>query len=126
QAAVVTLAAWCFRRGTPDARNASSAVSPVLVLVVALTWMWEPLGRWLLGPGRPLEIVMMTGLRNLMLGLAAAACWRKYEQLAGLVSLFIVLFAATLVSSTPVYLLIAVYSAMAVWWMAATHWDGLR
>ena len=109
QAGVVVLAACGFRRSARRQRDAS-IVTPILVSVVGLTYLWQPLERWLLDTGKPLEVVVMTGMQNLMLGLAAGACWRKYEQLAGLLSLFLVLFAATFVSSTPVYALIAIYS----------------
>jgi hypothetical protein len=101
-------------------------VSPLLVAVAIATYGWEPVGRWFFESGRPLEIVVMTGMRNLMLGLAAAGCWRKFGQLAGLLSLFLVLFAATMASTRALDVLLAAYSAVAVWWMSVMHWDRLR
>ncbi|HEY2251936.1 MAG TPA: transglutaminase-like domain-containing protein, partial [Planctomycetaceae bacterium] len=119
-AAVLVAAAICRR--TRDV----SVISPLLVLVVIATFIWEPIGRWFFEMGRPLEIIVMTGMRNLMLGLAAAACWRKFGHLAGLLSLFLVLFSATMAASRAIDVLLAVYSAAAVWWMFVTHWDRLR
>ncbi|MBS0265000.1 MAG: hypothetical protein JSS02_23910 [Planctomycetes bacterium] len=125
QAFFLTAGAWFFRRWKRAGHDFRIA-SPVLILIVALTLLAEPLGRWLWHWGRPAEIVVMSSMRNLMLGLAAVACWRQFAQLSGLLSLFLVLFAASLSATPAICALIVVYSVSAVGWLVASHWEGLR
>jgi hypothetical protein len=125
EAAIVLAAAWCFRRAN-HLRVDAPIISPILIAVVVLTFVWEPFSRWMFDAGKPFELLVMTGMRNLMLGLAAAACWRRYEHLAGILSMFLVLFSSTLASQPAFHVLVAVYAAVGVWWLAAMHWEKVR
>lgn len=64
-----------------------------LAMVTILPIVIEPLLRSVLGEGRPLEIQMVLGLRNLALGLAALSLWPSCARLSAAVSLCLMLFA---------------------------------
>lgn len=64
-----------------------------LATVTILPLVIEPLLRSILGEGRPLEIQMVLGLRNLALGLAALSLWPNCARLSAAVSLCLMLFA---------------------------------
>lgn len=102
------------------------AISPVLVALVAASIAWEPCQRRLLGQGRPFEILVMDGLQLMVLGLAAASCWGSCQRVAVGASLFLVMYGAMLSFTPLVHVLVGVYAAGALGWLAATYWDSLR
>ncbi|MFV0446618.1 MAG: transglutaminase-like domain-containing protein [Planctomycetaceae bacterium] len=118
---VLGAAAYFARRST-----AAGFVSPLLVVVVASSLSWEPVQRSLLDRGRPFEVIVMDALRLMTLGLAAAACRVSHQRLAAGCSLFLVMFGAVLSFTPLVHVLVGVYAAGALGWMAATYWDSLR
>jgi protein-glutamine gamma-glutamyltransferase len=66
-----------------------AALAVVTVAPLAI----EPFLRSVIGEGRPLEIQMVLGLRNLALGLAALSLWPACARLSAAVSLCLMLFA---------------------------------
>ena len=76
QLCVLLFGAWWFRRQA--ARMGSGLiVSPLLVAagLFALLWEWGTRSIW--GSGQAFEVVTMTVIRNLVLGLAMVMCGRR-------------------------------------------------
>ncbi|QDT65215.1 transglutaminase-like domain-containing protein [Calycomorphotria hydatis] len=119
----IAAASWVSRKAPQWKRP--PAVSPLLVLLALLTFVCEPIHR-LLGAGRPGEIVLMDGLQHVVLGLAVVSHWLVYRRLAALLSLFLMMFAVSITQSLAIQVLAGIFSAVAIFWAAATHWEGLH
>ena len=91
-----------------------------LAIVTILPIVIEPLLRSILGEGRPLEIQMVLGLRNLALGLAALSLWPSCARLSAAVSLCLMLFAHVIdEGSNSTWLLVPFALAGGVWLMVS-------
>ncbi len=76
--------------------------------------------------GRPFEMIAMHSLRDLVLGLAAAACWRQFQRITVLMSLFLILFSAAIARDRVVAVLCATYGILCLATLGATYWETLR
>lgn len=97
----------------------------VLALMVAPAAL-EPLRRRWTGDGYPLELQMVSGLRNVGLGLAACAGWILCLRTACVVSLFLMLFSAAMTNHPAVLVLLGLYAAAGSVWLVLVYWIGLR
>ena len=86
----------------------------------------EPLRRDWTGEGYPLELRLVAGLRNVGLGLAACGGWVACVRLAGVVSLFLILFAAAMSNHPAVMVALGSYSAAGSIWLTLVYWTGLK
>ena len=97
-----------------------------LLLVFAMPCAIEA-GRWVrLGRVETMEIVLISSLRNLGLGLAILSSRPAFARLAALVSLFLVLVASSLAEGTVVLGTLGVYAAFGGLWLMMVYWRGLR
>ena len=71
----------------------------------------------------PLEMLLLCVCRNLALGLAALSAWHLCLRLAGLMSLFLVLFSSSLVNGWPALVVIGAYVGTACLWLMLLHWQ---
>jgi transglutaminase-like putative cysteine protease len=101
-------------------------VSLLILLLGAAPFIIEPLRRRWTGDGYPLELQMVFALRNLGLGLAAFAVWPLCLRSASVVSLFLILFSATLTNHPAVLWLIGLYSAAGSVWLLLVYWSGVQ
>jgi protein-glutamine gamma-glutamyltransferase len=102
------------------------SVSPIFVVFGLSTFGWELLLRNLLEGGRPLEILVMNALANVVWGLAAVSAWRRYQSSAVMMSLFLALFGATSAHQSAAHVLAGLFAIGAVLWLAVSHWESLR
>jgi hypothetical protein len=98
----------------------------LMLVLVAAPFVVEPFRRRWTGDGYPLELQMVFALRNLGLGLAACAAWTLCLRLAGVVSLFLMLFAISMTDHPGVLTLLGLYSAAGSVWLMLTYWTSLR
>jgi len=101
-------------------------VSPLLITLFATGFVWEPMRRWLLAEGRPLELLIMFNLKNLMLGLGAAACVSRYQRLTFVSGLFLSIYSVAVTTEPIVQYLAVAFGVIALFWLAASHWGSLQ
>lgn len=75
---------------------------------------------------RPFEVQMLAAFRNLGLALAVLSTHLVCLRMAGVVSLFLMLFAISLADGWQVLVPLAAYAAAGVWWLTLVYWMGLR
>jgi len=102
------------------------SVSPLLVLLAVSPLAWELLSRGLLGSGRPFEVLTMSVLRNLVVGLAVLGPWRRFHSLCLSLSLFLILFGVVTSQDAATRVLAGFFAVGATAWLAATHWHDVR
>jgi transglutaminase-like putative cysteine protease len=112
-------------RPAPVAGPPAAVTLLVLLGLLALPFVLEPVRGRVLGSEQPLELLMLASFRNLGLGLAALSAWPRYLKLAGLVSLFLVLFASSLGEGALVMGLTGAYVGAGGLWLMLLYWDGL-
>jgi hypothetical protein len=78
------------------------------------------------GRAETMEIVLLSSLRNLGLGLAVLASRPTFARLAALVSLFLVLVSSSLAEGTVVLGTLGVYAVVGGLWLVLAYWRGLR
>ncbi|REJ88407.1 MAG: transglutaminase domain-containing protein [Planctomycetota bacterium] len=122
----VTIAGNLYFRRIKKHFKEVPALSPLLLAVMVGSYLWEPFARWALGSGRPFETLVIFSLKNVMLAMAAAACWGRYGVWALFSSLFVALFSAAATSSPTVQTLTALYAAGGVVWLTIAYWEMLR
>ena len=98
----------------------------VLVGLGVTPFAVEPLRRSWTGDGYPLELQMVAGLRNIGLGLAACGGWLLCLRLSCVVSLFLILFAATMTNHPAVKVTLGLYTATGGVWLMLIYWTGLK
>jgi len=99
---------------------------PLLLIAIGLeTFAEEWIRREFFSSGRAFEIVLLCGLRNVMLGAAAASLWGKTECFAAMLSLFLVMFAVTTGDDPFLYALVLGYTVVGVLWLMSWHWSRL-
>jgi hypothetical protein len=100
----------------------------VFLLLLALTiapFLVEPIRRVLAGTGYPQELIMLFGLRNLSLGLAAFAVWPLCLRSACIVSLFLMLSSICTTGHPAVLWLLGLYCATGSIWLMLVNWSRL-
>lgn len=118
--AFAVLASATLRPASADARP-SRRLSLALGLVLVLPMTVEPLVRSLVGEGLPLEMQLVNGLRVLGLSLAGLAAWPKLRRLAGVVALFLALFASAMGDQPAIPYLLAAFALAGGLWLVLEH-----
>lgn len=112
---LAALAATTLRPRAADARP-SRGLTLVLGLILVLPLLVEPLVLAVFGEGLPLDMRLVNGLRLLGLSLAGLSAWPKLRRLAGVVALFLALFASAMGDQPAIpYLLVAFALTGGVW-----------
>lgn len=113
-----------------DRRGQQFSTRPIIIVAILLVFaspfaveaghlIWS-------GQAEMMEIVLLSALRNLGLGLAVLASRPAFARLAALVSLFLVLVASSLAEGTAVLGTLGLYAAFGGLWLVLTYWRGLR
>lgn len=116
-------AARVFGRRNHDAALPRSHIS-ALSITALLPVIHDCIGVALMNRGWPLETLLLCVCRNLALWLAALSAWRLCLRLAGLMSLFLVLFSSSLVDGWAALAVVGAYAATACVWLMLLHWEG--
>ena len=113
---------------TPADPRAKLPVGVYLLLAAAAAapFVAEPLRRRWTDDGYPLEIQMVTSFRALGLALGACAGWVLCLRLAGVASLFLVLFSAAMTNHPAVLVALGLYTAAGSVWLMLAYWTALR
>lgn len=119
----VALFAGSMKRRRADAIHPAAAWA--LVSLALLPFLLEPVTRSTFAVGNPWESLLALALRNAMLGLAALTYSRRAQRLAGLISLFLVLFSFMWTVSPTAIALLIVYALSAMSWLLSDYWTGL-
>ena len=122
----VTIAATAYFRRIKRRFAEVPSLSPLLLAVMVGSYLWEPVARWLFDSGRPFETLVIFSLKNVMLAMAAAACWGRYGVWSLISSLFVALFNASVTTSSTVQTLTALYAGGGVVWLTVAYWEMLR
>jgi protein-glutamine gamma-glutamyltransferase len=125
QLGVMSIVAWRMRRLSHVWRE-PPAIAPILVALGILAIGWEFLSRRWLGEGQPFEVLTMSALRNIVLGLGAASVWRRYQPICVVMCLFLTLFGATTSRDVAAQALATLFALAAIGWLLTWHWDGLQ
>ncbi len=92
------------------------------VIPSAAEWAMQT---WL-GLGQAYEFHLCVWLRNFMLATMATSFYRGHLRLAGLLSLFVVVFASAMAEDRWTWTLTAAYCFVGAWWLAILYWSGLK
>lgn len=101
-------------------------ISSLLLAVMLLSLLWEPVKRIGWGEGRPFELILMFSLKNTLLVMAAAGCWKRYQKIAIWGSLFLVIFAATTNTGGDIIILIGLELIVGFFWLFYSYWNSIR
>ncbi len=101
-------------------------ISTLILVVMLLSLMWEPVKRVFWGDGRPFELIMMFSVKNTLLIMAAAGCWKKYQRIAVWGSQFLIIFAATTNTSGDIIFLIGLELIVGFFWLFYSYWNSIR
>ena len=99
----------------------STRLAVLLAAGLVLPLAVEPLVRSLTGDGSPLEMQLVNGLRTLGMLLAGFAAWPKYRRLAGVVALFLALFASAMGDQPAIPYLLAILAVVGGLWLILDH-----
>ena len=125
QCGLVIGAAYAFRKRCLQIEE-TPTVSPILLAVFIASLIWEPIQRTVFETGRPFEMLVMFGLKNLVLGMSVAASQQRYQRWTMIGSMFLALFGAAITTAPIVQVLVGIYAAAGVCWLVAWHWSSLR
>ncbi|HEV3340836.1 MAG TPA: transglutaminase-like domain-containing protein [Pirellulales bacterium] len=121
----------CFAKKVPVPFFAESRAPNIppwqlaaLAVLAVLPWASELARAWCTGQPRPVEWLLLLGLRNLSLGLGALARWPICLRLAGLASFFVVLFAVSVAEGMAVLFPATVYLFACGAWLLRLNWQG--
>jgi transglutaminase-like putative cysteine protease len=106
-----------------DRLQASSVLLLVALFLLPFVGQLAQLVWW--GRGLMLEVVLLAALRNLGLGLGVLSHRPAFAKPGALISLFLVLVAASLGEGTLVIGFISAYSIAATFWLMLLYWDDI-
>ncbi|WP_152049722.1 transglutaminase-like domain-containing protein [Tautonia marina] len=123
----VMLAAFALLgRGRSDRGRLPTRRETIALLVLAaLPLAWHPARIAVLGGGVMLETMLLEGLRNLGLGLAALSRKPMAGRLAAVVALFGVLVGSSLVESQAMTVMAGAFAVIGAGWLLTGYWLGL-
>ncbi len=96
-------------------------VTLILGISLVVPFASEPLIRRWSSDGFPLELQMVHGLRSLGVLLAGLSIWPQYRRLAGVVALFLALFASAMGDQPAVPYLLAAFAVTGGIWLICDH-----
>ena len=112
-------------RWRPSVRLQTGAALGLCLLAGGLAWGEIWLRSWA-GAGVPLEVRLLLILRNEVLVLTAVTWAKRLQWLGCALSLFLVLFAASICQGWASGVALLAYVVAGCWWLIGRHWDGLR
>lgn len=113
------------RGGEAGLASPSRRGAIVLVALAVLPFAWHPARVAVLGGGVMPETMLLEGLRNLGLGLAALARGRLAGRLAAVVALFGMLVGSSLVEGQAMTAMAGAFAVLGAAWLLAGYWSGL-
>ncbi|WP_197441518.1 transglutaminase-like domain-containing protein [Thalassoglobus neptunius] len=124
QISAMLVGAWSFRRRIEHLGH-DLFVSPLLVLAGLSALVWEGVSRQFLDSGQPFEIITMSAIRNLVLGLAIASVKPAPQKLTVALSLFLVIFGVTTSHDRMTHWLAGTFAIGGVVWLSVSHWENV-
>lgn len=126
-ATVLLFVAWLERRARrvthwKERRNLL-AISMTVMLLATVFWQWVV--DVTTGQGEAVEVLMLTGLQQTTLFLAAFRTWRLASRWSVVASGFLVIFTAAIDGRAIVMVLTLLYVFGAAWWLMADYWQSI-
>jgi hypothetical protein len=122
---IMLLLAMLVSRWVPAPSKSNSRLpwkmNLLFVAIFALPVVAEPLLREMTDNGRPLELQLISGLRNLGFALAACAIWPICLRLSGVVALFLGLFASAMGDQPQIPPTLALFALSGGFWLVLVH-----
>jgi transglutaminase-like putative cysteine protease len=116
-------------RGLPITSKIKDTPQASLILLIVALFLLPFVGEVaqfaLWGRGVMLEVVLLAALRNLGLGLAVLADRTTFAKLGALISIFLVLVAASLGEGALIIGFIGVYAVAATFWLMLLYWNDI-
>ncbi len=106
--------------------SARPLVTISILVVFALPLAIEAARLAIWGRAEAMEIVLLSALRNLVLGLAVLASRPAFTRLAAFASLFLILVSTSLADGPIAIVIVSVYAAVGGLWLVLTYWRGLQ
>lgn len=122
---VVVVAATIYIRTRVTRFSRSTAILPMLIMVVCLSLICEPIQRLLLGDGHAFEMLIMHSQCNLMLALAVCGFRMAYQRLSVLIAVFTTIFCCTISDAHGLLFLVAGFAVSALVWLVAAWWENV-
>jgi hypothetical protein len=118
---------WRLQSRSPHWKQKLESATPIVVTAfVSMPAILGILGRQTGWGGEPMELLMLATLQNAALALSAYGGHRRCQQLAGLLSAFLVLFATAMTSQPGPLILAGVYAVVGLWWLMGSYWERLE
>ncbi len=126
EAMAVLCCGWIARRvDSHAAGEASSRLIPVLCLAF-VPFVVELLVRGAPQTMLPLELLLLTGFRNVVLVLAAFSHRPSCQRMCCSLSTFLTIFASALSTQLWLHGLVVVFAIVGIWWLMGTYWETLQ
>lgn len=122
---LLVIAATVILRARAARFSRSPAITPMLVMVVALSLICEPIRRLLMGEGHSFEMLVMHSQCNLMLALAACGLRMSFQRLAVFIGVFITIFCCTISSSAGAIPVVGMFALSALVWLVIVWWESV-
>ena len=117
---------WIARRvDSSAAGEASSRLIPILCLAF-VPFVVELLVRGATQTMLPLELLLLTGFRNVVLVLAAFSHRPSCQRMCCSLSTFLTIFASALSTQLWLHGLVVVFAIIGIWWLMGTYWETLQ
>lgn len=125
-AAFVAATYRAFSRWKPAGLEPGRLTSGLLIGVALLPLVVEVVQYRFWGIGNPLEVLLVSGFRNLACGLAVISYRRTYDRICCLVSMFLMIFSSAITSEPFVHGMVVLFAVCGVWWLMGIYWDSLQ
>ncbi len=110
------------RRWSRPSGDLSPIQLPLLLLIGAAPFLLDPLAQLWTGHGRALEVLMLSGFRNVALATAVVALTPSLERTTAALSGFLMLFCVTLGDDPFLYVVLFVFTLAGVVWLMGSYW----
>ena len=120
---VTVILGTCYFRMRASLMSNSSVVTPLLIMVVALSLLCEPLQRAFFDRGHAFEVLVMHVQCHLMLGLAVCGFRVLFQRLAMLLGVCQAVFCTTISQSSSLLPMLVIFTVVALAWLIASHWE---
>jgi len=119
--ALALLSNFLIPRPTAQRQKPPILVVAILAGLLILPILAEPVLRRVTDTGQPLELQMVNGLRNVGLALAAASVWPICRRTAGVVALFLALFASAMGDQPAMPYFLGAFAVMGGIWLVLNY-----
>lgn len=126
EGALVALGTVLLRRWDERSRPSGEQRLVVIFVLATLPFAIELAIRGLTNTMLPLELLLLTHFRNVVLAATLWAYRADGQRIACSLSMFLAIFASALSTQFWLQVLIVVFAAVGVWWLIGSYWERLQ